>query len=189
MGAGADSPSAAGLVGLTEREVLVEVRLVVEVLVLLVVVLVLLVVVEVTLVEDEDVVEEEEGGRVEEDDEEEEEDDLVEDVDERGGFSTVLCVIAVSDLKVEVGVSGTGVVGSTPAVRSALPAPLCPSIANAMYWCVPSSNPISFQALQWLPVLIVPPQCMLVRTDQYCSKSVLSPSMLGALVRFFCQTS
>ena len=168
-----------GRVGLVGRLVLVElVVLLVVLLVLLVVLLLevlLVVVLLVGLVEEElDVVDAEELT-------------LVDEV--LGGFNKELCVIAVSDLKVGVGVSGTAVVGKTPAVRSAFPLPLCPSIAKAMYWCVPSSRPISAQALQWLPVLMVPPQCMLVRTDQYCSKSVLSPSMLGALVRFFCQTS
>jgi len=115
VGAGA-TPGRVGLA--VERVVTVEVLLVVLLLVLLVVLLDLLVV-ELTLVEDD------EGGRVVE-----EEDTLV---DEDDGGNTVLCVMAVSDLNVEVGVSGTLVVGPTPAVKSAFPLPLCPSIASAIY--------------------------------------------------------
>lgn len=145
MGVGVDLLLVVGFVGFIECEVLVEVCFVVEVFVFFVVVFVFFVVVEVILVEDEDVVEEEEGGWVEEDDEEEEEeDDFVEDVDEWGGFSIVLCVIVVLDLKVEVGVFGIGVVGSILVVRFVLLVFFCFLIVNVMYWCVLSFNFIFF---------------------------------------------
>jgi hypothetical protein len=90
---------------------------------------------------------------------------------------------------VGVGVLGTLVFGAVPTVIVALPPPPCPSITMSMYSWVPSFRPAAAQARKWLPVLMVPPTCMVLRTDQYCWKSVWSPLIEGALVRFFCQIS
>jgi hypothetical protein len=74
--------------------------------------------------------------------------------------------------RVGVGVLGTLVFGAVPTVIVAFPAPRWPSITMSMYSWVPSLRPAAAQARKWLPVLMVPPTCILVRTDQNCWKSV-----------------
>jgi len=94
-----------------------------------------------------------------------------------------------SDRLVGVADSLTDVVGPMPTVTVASPCPRWPSIPMSMYSCLPRCRPASSNARKWFPVVMVPAVRMVRRMDQYCSKSVLSPWMEGALVRFFSQIS
>jgi hypothetical protein len=114
-----------------------------------------------------------------------------------------------SEWFVRVVVSAAVLVGLTPAVIVAAPAPFCPSIPMTVHQknqqsqsqdelqcqnspmpslCFPSGSPAFAHFSKCLVVLTVPPVCLFVRTDQYCG-NVAVPRIEGALMRHLRQTS